>query len=173
VIQAVAATDAAAVTIGPPLTVPGGSMKMYPALFLSVSFFMLASCATTNYEAFESRTNAVVHGQGGTESETNGMAIWDAGEPPRDFIILGFINDDRPGGLIPMAELKGDIVKKARAVGGDAVILIHSDSQVAGYYSTATANAYASGNSATAYGTSVSMPLMHHSSRFAVIKFVQ
>ncbi len=92
----------------------------------------------------------------------------------RDFIILGFINDDRPCGLIPMAELKGDIVKKAKAVGGDAVILIHSDSQVAGYYSTATVNAYASGTSAgTAYGTSLSMPLMHHSSRFAVIKFVR
>lgn len=148
-------------------------MKFRSLLTVGMASVLLSACATTKYEAFESRSNTVIHGQGGTESKTDGMAIWDSGEPPRDFVILGFINDDRPGGIIPMARLRGDIVKKARAEGGDAVIQIHSDSQVAGYYSAGAANAYATGNSATAYGSSVSMPLMHHSSRFAVIKYVR
>jgi hypothetical protein len=148
-------------------------MKTFCWLALGVSLVMLASCATTNYETFASRNNVVVHGQGGTSSETDGMAIWDNGEPPRDFVILGVIDDDRPGGLIPMARLKGDVVKKAKAAGGDALVLLHSDSQIAGYYSASTANAYANGNGATAYGASYSLPLVHHSSKFAVIRYVQ
>lgn len=143
----------------------------YLLLFLSTC--LLASCATTKYEAFESRNDTIVHGQGGTESKKDGMAIWDTGEPPADFKIIGFIDDDRPGGPIPMSQLRGDIVKKAREAGGDAVIQVHSESQIAGYYSSGTANAYASGNSATAYGSSFSMPLRHNSARFAVIRFVQ
>jgi hypothetical protein len=54
------------------------------------------------------------------------MDMWTNGDPPRRFRILGIIDDERPGGLIPMAELKHDIVKKAREHGGDAVILVSS-----------------------------------------------
>ncbi len=148
-------------------------MNIYRSLILSFAVPFLASCAQTNYETYASRNNAPIHGQGGTSAVTDGMAIWDNGEPPRDFVILGIIDDERPGGLIPMAQLKSDMVKKAKEAGGDALVLIRSDSQIAGYYSSSTASAYATGNGAAGYGSTVAIPLRHHSSKFAVIKYVQ
>ena len=55
---------------------------------------------------------------------------------------------ERPGGLIPMTQLKHDIVQKARQNGGNAVIFVSSGSQLAGYYTASSASAYGYGNSA-------------------------
>jgi hypothetical protein len=62
------------------------------------------------------------------------MDIWTFGDPPRRFQILGIIQDERPGGRIPVAQLKHDIVQKAREVGGDAVIYLSSGSELRGVY---------------------------------------
>jgi hypothetical protein len=59
---------------------------------------------------------------------------------------FGIIEDERPGGIIPMAQLKRDIVQKARQNGGNAVIFVSSASQLAGYYTASSASAYGYGN---------------------------
>jgi hypothetical protein len=71
-----------------------------------------------------------------------------------------------------MAQMKHDIVAKARQSGGDAVILVSSQSQLAGYYTVGSATAYGNGKFASAYGSSTTVPLTRHSATFVVIKYL-
>lgn len=99
----------------------------------------------------------MVQGHGGTRKVVDGIDVWTHGDPPRRFKVLDIIEDERPGGMIPMAQLKHDIVQKARQSGGDAVIFVSSASQLAGYYTASSASAYGYGNSATAFGSSTTV----------------
>jgi hypothetical protein len=143
-----------------------------PRLFLLfVAVVVCAGCTSTDFQAWEGR-NSVVEGQGGTKKVVDGVEVWTNGDPPRRFRIIGIIDDERPGGIIPMAELKHDIAKKAREHGGDAVIVISSSSQLAGYYSAGTVNAQVYGGSATSFGSATTIPITRRTSKFAVIKYV-
>lgn len=147
-------------------------MKLRVALSVVLAASLVAGCATTEYKSFEGKTN-VFEGKGGTKVVVDGMELWDNGEPPRKFKVLGIIDDERPGGLIPMAQLRSDMVKKAREAGGDALIQLGSQSQIAGYYTSGSASAYGYGNSATAYGSATTMPVRRNVAKFAVIKYVE
>lgn len=139
---------------------------------LLIAALLLTGCATTVYQPYEAK-NASYEGRGGTKQIVDGMEIWDNGDPPRKFKLIGIIDDSRPGGIIPMAQLKGDMVKKAREAGGDALIVIRNDSQIVGYVSGGTATATAYGNTATAYGSGYSSPVSKHVSKYAVIKYLE
>jgi hypothetical protein len=60
---------------------------------------------STDFQSWEGR-NSVVEGHGGTRKVVDGMDVWTHGDPPRRFQVLGIIEDERPGGIIPMAQLK-------------------------------------------------------------------
>jgi hypothetical protein len=138
--------------------------------FLVVCAALTCGCASTEFKMYEGRGNSF-EGRGGTKTVVDGMDVWDNGEPPRRFKILGFIQDDRPGGIIAMSQLRSDIVKKARQVGGDAVIQAGSQSQIAGYYSAGSATATTFGNTTSAVGTGFAMPVRRNSASFVVVKF--
>ena len=138
--------------------------------FLVICVSLVCGCASTEFKMYEGRGNSF-EGRGGTKTIVDGMDVWDNGEPPRRFKILGFIQDERPGGIIPMSQLRSDIVKKARQVGGDAVIQAGSQSQIAGYYSSGSATATTFGNTTTAVGTGFTMPVRRNSASFVVVKF--
>ena len=140
-------------------------------LFAVTVTLLFVSCTSTDFQSWEGR-NSVVEGRGGTRKVVDGMDVWTHGDPPRRFKVLGIIEDERPGGLIPMARLKHDIVEKARQNGGNAVILVSSASQLAGYYTTSSATAYGYGNSASAYGSSTTVPLTRRSSTYVVIRYL-
>ncbi len=144
---------------------------IYRIFFLFVIAAACVSCTNTEFQAWEGR-NSVVEGRGGTRKVVDGMDIWTYGDPPRRFQVLGIIQDNRPGGLIPMAQMKHDIVAKARQSGGDAVILVSSESQLRGYYTSGSATAFGYGNYASVYGSSVTMPITRHNSTFVVIKYL-
>jgi len=144
---------------------------MYRFIFLLVVSFVCASCTATDFQAWEGR-NSVVEGRGGIKKVVDGMDVWTYGDPPRRFQVLGIIQDERPGGIIPMAQLKHDIVQKARAAGGNAVIFVSSESQLAGYYTAGSASAYSYGRSATAFGSSTTVPLTRRSSTYVVIRYL-
>jgi hypothetical protein len=149
----------------------GEKMKKIVVLLVVFVVSFMVGCATTEYKSFEGKAN-VFEGKGGTKIVVDGIEFWDNGDPPRKFKVLGIIDDERPGGLIPMAQLRSDMVKKAREAGGDAIIQLGSQSQVVGYYTSGSATAYAYGNSATASGSSNTMPVRRNVSKFAVIKYV-
>lgn len=147
-------------------------MKRTIAVTMLLAASLLVGCATTEYKVFEGK-GIVIEGKGGTKVLVDGMEVWDNGEPPRKFKVLGIIDDARPGGLIPMSQLRSDMVKNAREAGGDAVVQLNSQSQIAGYYTSGSASAYAYGNSATAYSSSTIMPVRRNLAKFAVIKYVE
>lgn len=147
-------------------------MKTAITLTIILTASLITGCATTEYKGFEGRNN-IIEGKGGTKIVVDGMDIWDNGDPPRKFKVLGIVDDERPGGLIPMSQLRGDVVKKAREVGGDAIIQLNSQSQIAGYYTSGSVSADAYGKSATAYGSSTTMPVRRNVAKFAVIKYVE
>lgn len=72
-----------------------------------------------------------------------------------------------------MSQLRADMVKRAREVGGHALIQIRSQAQVVGYqrYGGATATAY--GNTATATAYSTAVPIRKNAAQFAVIQYVE
>lgn len=127
-------------------------------------------CATTEYKTFEAKNN-LFEGKGGTKVIVDGMEVWDNGDPPRRFKVIGVIDDERPGGIIPMSQLRSDIVKKAREVGGDAIVQLGNQSQISGFYTSGSASAYSYGNTANAYGTSTTTPIRRNVAKFAVIKY--
>lgn len=147
-------------------------MKLRATFFVVLAVSLVMGCATTEYKSFEGKAN-VFEGEGGTKVIVDGMELWDNGDPPRKFKVLGIIDDERPGGLIPMSQLRSDMVKKALEAGGDALIQLGSQSQIAGYYTSGSASAYGYGNSATAYGSSTTMPVRRNVAKFAVIKYVE
>jgi len=144
---------------------------MHKRFLLIVAALVAVGCTSTDFQTWEGR-NSVVEGHGGTKKVVDGVDVWTNGDPPRRFQILGIIDDERPGGLIPMAELKHDIAKKAREHGGNAVILISSFSQLAGYYNSATVNTQVYGNTATSFGSDTTVPITRRASKYVVIKYL-
>jgi hypothetical protein len=144
---------------------------IYRIFFLLVAAVAFVSCTNTEFQSWEGR-NSIVEGRGGTRKVVDGMDVWTHGDPPRRFQVLGIIEDERPGGMIPMAQLKHDIVQKARQNGGNAVIFVSSASQLAGYYTASSASAYGYGNSATAFGSSTTVPITRRSSTYVVIRYL-
>ena len=108
---------------------------IYRFLFLLVIAVTAVGCSNTEFQSWEGR-NSVVEGRGGTRKVVDGMDVWTYGDPLCCFQVIGIIQDNRPGGVIPMAQMKHDIVAKARQSGGDAVIIVSSQSQLAGYYTS-------------------------------------
>jgi hypothetical protein len=144
---------------------------IYRILLLFVIAAASVSCTSTEFQSWEGR-NSVVEGRGGTRKVVDGMDVWTHGDPPRRFQVIGIIEDSRPSGIIPMAQMKHDIVAKARQSGGDAVIFASSASQLQGYYTAGSATAYGYGNYASAFGSSTTVPITRHSSAYVVIKYL-
>jgi hypothetical protein len=90
---------------------PMNKLLIYRFTFLLAVPLLCPSCTTTDFQSWEGR-NSVVEGHGGTRKVVDGMDVWTQGDPPRRFQVLGIIEDERPGGLIPMAQLKHDIVRR-------------------------------------------------------------
>jgi hypothetical protein len=137
-----------------------------------VALMSMTGCATTEFKPFEARVNSY-EGKGGTKTIVEGMELWDNGDPPRTYKVLGIIEDRRSSGMLSMASLKSDIVEKAKEVGGDAVIQLSSQSHITGMYSTGSASAYGYGGGATAYGSSTTVPVGKTMSKFVVIKYLE
>ncbi len=133
---------------------------------------LLGGCASTQFKAYEGRGN-VIEGHGGTRVVVDGMDIWENGEPPRKFKLLGLIEDERPGGIIPMGQLQGDMVKKAREVGGQALIRINSQSQIMGYQTTGYASTSPLGSTTRATGTATTIAARKNLATFAVIQYLE
>ncbi|HEU5295770.1 MAG TPA: hypothetical protein VFU71_13395 [Burkholderiaceae bacterium] len=100
------------------------------------------------------------------------MEIWDFGDPPRRYKVLGFIDDERPGSAGQMSRLLGDVVRKAREVGGQALIQVRNQSQITGWQSADSTAATAFGSSAATTGTTTAMPIRSNRAQFIVIRYV-
>ena len=142
-------------------------MKKLSSLLVLIALSLTIGCANTVYKQYEGK-NTVFEGKGGTKVVVDGIEIWDNGEPPSKFKLLGIIDDSRPGGLIPMARQHSDMAKKAREAGGDAIIQLSSETQIKGYHTTSQTSFYYG----KFHGSAVSMPYQRNKSKFMVIKYL-
>ena len=147
-------------------------MKYTNLLPSLIAVLVLSGCASTEYKTYEGR-NTVYEGEGGTRSTINGIDFWENGEPPRKFKIIGIIDDERPSGILAMAMQKGSIAKKAKAAGGDGVLLLSSGSQLRGVVTNASAETRVYGNTASTTASALSVPVFHNSASYVVIKYVE
>ena len=126
--------------------------------FLLAVTLLCVSCSN-DFQDWELR-NSVVEGRGGAKTVVDGMDVWTYGDPPRRFIVLGIIQDSRPEALIPMQQ-KHDIIAKARQSGGDALIKVSSQSQLVGWDTSGSVNAYIT-----------TAPVTRHTATLVVIKYL-
>ncbi|MDO9420618.1 MAG: hypothetical protein Q7T66_08150 [Herminiimonas sp.] len=134
--------------------------------------FILAGCASTEFKPFEAKNNAF-EGTGGTKLVVEGIDVWENGDPPRKYKIIGIIEDERAAAVIPKSMLISDIAKKAKDSGGDAIIKIDSNSQITGFISNAYASGNVYGNNANTSSFGATSAVRRINSRFAVIKYIQ
>jgi hypothetical protein len=105
--------------------------------------------------------------QGGAVKRVAGIDFWESGAPNRPYVIVGLIQDTRPGGPLFMMHRAPQLAALARQKGADAVILKSSASELAGAFGSATvipgsASAVASGGA-----------VYRRSVEYLAIKYVQ
>lgn len=107
----------------------------------------------------------VYEGNGGTRRNVDGIDFWENGDPPRKFILLGYITDRRHRtgiwGAISMSNLESDVAKVAKQAGADAVILVSSDTETTG------STGYIPPNG----GAATIRPVQKQNSKYAAIRY--
>lgn len=113
----------------------------------------LSGCAMVNNTQFSAYQgeDSEIFGKGGTVKQIEGIDIWTNGSPNKKFRILGIIEQSHLDNGSPIAKLasmalESDLVKEAKKQGGDALILISSDTQITGYSTTVHADSNVNGN---------------------------
>ncbi|HSB25200.1 MAG TPA: hypothetical protein VLE94_19025 [Burkholderiaceae bacterium] len=149
----------------------GGARRGLIALVAAAAVSALAACASTTYKTFQTSGDALFDGKGGTRAVYDGMDVWVWGDPPRRYKVLGLIDDERPGDADPMGRMWGDVVRKAREVGGEALIQVRNQSQIVGYQAIGGATAMAPGDSAPTSGAAAEKPVRRNTARFIVIRY--
>lgn len=145
-------------------------MKKTLVLAFIIGLF-LSACVSTEYYTYSG--SPVYTGTGGACKNINGVDLWVVGNPPRKFMIIGYIEDSRPNRGIPLLTMQSDLVAQAKRAGGDGLLLNSQQINYMGTYSSGNVSAFANGNNFNAYGSGFSVPLTNRESRHYVIKYVQ
>jgi hypothetical protein len=91
-------------------------------LFLA---FALAACAHVETSTYEGRGgDKVVEGQGGTKRVDDGIEIWDSGEPPHRYKVIGMSTIADFDNVFGRARIESAIVAQAKAANANGVILL-------------------------------------------------
>jgi hypothetical protein len=120
--------------------------------------------------------NTVREGDGGAKRTVEGVDFWSDGAPPRKFKLVGYITDRRQKtgliGIARMAGLEKDVAELAKKNGGDAVILMASETETVGSVGMASGTARSFGNTTTASGFGFAGGVQKNNSKYAVLKYV-
>jgi hypothetical protein len=106
-------------------------------------------------------------GQGGTKRTVDGIDIWDSGLPPRRCQLLGFIfqrnvADQSALSVIANIDTEHELVKEAKNLGGDAIVIGPWNTRTVGF----------NGN-VDAYGNFGATETTVSNNRIAVLKYIQ
>ncbi len=102
-----------------------------PCLLLGAA--LLAGCTTAEYTVFEYRNGSkIIDGEGGSKRVVDGVEIWDAGDPPHRYRIMGMIRvSDYDMATVNGTMLRA-IAQQVRRAGGSAAILLTSNGGMRG-----------------------------------------
>lgn len=94
---------------------------------LGLSALLLAACTTVDYTAFEYRTGSkIIEGEGGSKRLVDGIEIWDAGDPPHRYRILGMIRVSDYDQFSVNTSMLNAVAQQTKLSGGSAAILLTS-----------------------------------------------
>jgi len=128
---------------------------------------LLTSCSTKYYEY---TGNGAILGTGGASKKVDGVDIWVDGTPPRKFQVIGFIEDSRPGRGPAMAARNKALASKAKANGGDGVLLRDEQKENVGAFNTISAIAT---SPMITVGSGVSINATRNNAKFYVIRYLK
>lgn len=94
---------------------------------------LLAGCTTAEYTVFEYRNGSkIIDGEGGSKRVVDGVEIWDAGDPPHRYRIMGMLRvSDYDMATVNGTMLRA-IAQQVRRTGGSAAILLTSNGGMRG-----------------------------------------
>jgi hypothetical protein len=99
---------------------------------LATSAIATAAMAGSGFAAYEGK-DAIREGQSGTKLQNGGIEFWTTGTPPHRYRILGVMTDSRPAtGFGSDFASSGGLVKRIRAIGGDAAIVLNASTDIKG-----------------------------------------
>lgn len=93
-----------------------------------IALALLAGCAQTNYQVYEGR-DSITDGRGGTKEMIDGYEIWDNGDPPRRYQVIGVATVEDFDNVFGQQRLRTAIANQIRQAGGDAAIVLDGFSQ--------------------------------------------
>ena len=137
------------------------------AAVLAVTADLLTSCTISNFTSHEGAQNWPVS-QGALVDRKYAVPVY-YGPPPQPYIVMGSLTI---GNATAGSEVQG-AASEAKKLGADAIIVLPHGSRYAGTYSTGSATAYGAGNTASAYGTGISVPIMAGAASVAVIRWAR
>jgi hypothetical protein len=146
---------------------------MVAALILAAALAAAGpALAGTRFFAYDGR-DAVRQGDGGDKKVVDGVEFWVDGAPPHRFQILGSLEDQRlKGGIlgaISMSGLEHDIAKRARAAGGDAVILSDQHDHVLAMVGASLGGFSFGGGGGFGSSADLETPIAKHMSLYRVV----
>jgi hypothetical protein len=150
---------------------PTNKLLIYRFTFLLAVPLLCPSCTTTDFQSWEGR-NSVVEGHGGTRKVVDGMDVSDTRRSTETFPSVRHHRGRTTWWPYPHGAVEARHRQKARQNGGDAVIFVSSQSQLAGYYTAGSASAYSYGGYGSAFGSSTTVPITRRSSAYVVIKYL-
>ncbi|NWK77231.1 hypothetical protein [Aquitalea sp. LB_tupeE] len=89
---------------------------------------LLQACTTSDYTMFEYRNGSkIIDGEGGSKRTVDGVEIWDAGDPPHRYRIMGMIRVSDYDMAYVNTTMLHAIAQQVRHSGGSAAILLNSN----------------------------------------------
>lgn len=141
----------------------------------SAILFSTPAAAEAKFIAWHGKAQAL-EGEGGEMEEVDGIQFWSNGDPPRYFVLVGYINDTRLStGLIGKMRVKGrtkEIAEVARANGGNAVMLVDANTATKGYIQNYQGSSNRIGSRTSGNASSFGTAVQNESTRYAVLKYV-
>jgi hypothetical protein len=97
-----------------------------------LALVVLGGCATPQYLPWQGGRVIPASAEGGAVKRVGGIDFWESGAPNRPYVVIGLIQDTRPGGPLFMMHRAPQLAVLAREKGADAIILKSSSSELAG-----------------------------------------
>jgi len=99
------------------------------AIPLLAAAMCLPSCAEPEFQPFVG--NSVRVGTGGTVQMVQGVQVWENGDPPRRYRVLGFMEEEG-GTRATKGTVLNDLAKAAASHGAQAMIVMAAGNRISG-----------------------------------------
>jgi len=99
-------------------------------LILTITLFLLTSCASVNFTPY--RSSEILQGKGGSIRAIEGIDFWENGEPDQKYKIIGVIDYKANDAPIQNLSMNTKIAKKAKEKGGNGVIFVSEEKETRG-----------------------------------------